>query len=77
MAANAERLNVSSVFMQLGPPERIEVAGPTAYAIFDGVVLLDTIGTQLREVGLLTFALERRLQQWLIAALIWTGERPS
>jgi hypothetical protein len=77
MAANAERLNVSSVAMQLGPPKRIEVAGSTAYAIFDGVVLLDTVDTQLREVGSLTFALERRSQQWLIAALIWTGERPS
>ena len=77
MAANATRLSVSSIVMALGSPKRIEVEGTTAYAIFDGTVLLETVEGQLREIGSLTFVLEQQSQKWLIAALTWTGERPS
>lgn len=77
MANNAERLGVTAVVMDLGTPQRIEVEGATGYAIFDGTVLLKRIDQTLREAGLLTFALERHADQWLIAALTWTGERPN
>ena len=77
MAANAERLAVTEVVMNLGAPQRIEVEGTAGYAIFAGTVLLKKVDQTLREAGLLTFALERRSDHWLIAALTWTGERPK
>jgi ketosteroid isomerase-like protein len=77
MAANAERLGVTEVVMDLGAPQRIEVEGTAGYAIFAGTVLLKKVDQTLREAGLLTFALERHSDLWLIAALTWTGERPK
>jgi ketosteroid isomerase-like protein len=77
MAANAERLEVTAVVMDLGMAQRIEVEGATGYAIFDGTVLLKAADKTLREAGLLTFALERHSDQWLISALTWTGQRAT
>ena len=77
MAANAERLGVTAVVMDLGKAQRIEVEGATGYAIFAGTVLLKGVDETLREAGLLTFALERQSDAWLIAAMTWTGERPT
>ena len=77
MAVNAERLGVTEVVMDLGAPQRIEVEGTAGYAIFSGTVLLKKVDQTLREVGLLTFALERHSNHWLFAAMTWTGERPN
>ena len=77
MAANAERLSVNAVVMQLGKAERIEIEGSAAYAIFGGTVLLKQMDKALQEAGLLTFALERQSDRWLIAGLTWTGERAA
>jgi ketosteroid isomerase-like protein len=77
MAANAERLAVADVVMDLGAAQRIEVEGSAGYAVFAGTVLLRKADQTLREAGLLTFAFERHLDHWLIAALTWTGERPK
>lgn len=77
MAANAQRLGVISVVMDLGEPQRVEVEGHAAYAVFAGTVLLERNDMTLREPGLLTFALERHSGQWLITALTWTGKRPT
>ena len=77
MAENAERLAVTGVVMDLGAPQRIEVEGAAGYAVFAGTVLLKKVDQTLREPGLLTFALERHSDDWLIAALTWTGERPK
>ena len=77
MAANAERMGVSSVIMDLGPAERIEVEGPAAYAIFAGTVVFDRPEGPLYESGRLTFALVDQGGAWRIAALTWTGEAPS
>ena len=77
MAANAERLAVTDVVMDLGTAQRIEVEGTAGYAVFAGTVLLKKADQTLREAGLLTFAFERHLDHWLIAALTWTGERPK
>ena len=77
MAANAEQLGVTAVVMDLGTAQRIEVEGATGYAIFAGTVLLKGINQTLREAGLLTFAFERHSDEWLIAAMTWTGERPT
>ena len=77
MAANAERSGVTAVEMDLGMAQRIEVEGATGYAIFAGTVLLEGVDQTLRETGLLTFALERHSDQWLISAMTWTGDRPT
>ena len=77
MAANAERLAVTEVVMDLGAAQRIEVEGTAGYAVFAGTVLLKKVDQTLREAGLLTFALKRHSAHWLIAALTWTGERPK
>ena len=77
MAANAERLEVTAVVMDLGMAQRIEVEGATGYAIFDGTVLLKTADQTLRESGLLTIALELHSDQWLISAMTWTGQRAT
>ena len=77
MAANAERLAVTEVVMDLGAPQRIEVEGTAGYAVFAGTVRLTKVDQTLLEAGLLTFALERHADRWLIAALTWTGERPK
>ena len=77
MATNAERLSVTSVVMDLGSAQRIEVEGATGYAIFAGIVLLKGTDQALRERGLLTFALERHSDRWRIAAMTWTGERAT
>ena len=77
MAANAKRLGVTSVVMELGEAHRIEVEERAAYAIFAGTVQLERANGTLQEPGLLTFALARDLDQWLIAAMTWTGERPK
>ena len=77
MAANAARLAVTEVVMDLGAAQRIEVEGTAGYAVFAGTVLLKKADHTLREAGLLTFAFERHLDDWLIAALTWTGERPK
>ena len=76
-AANAQRLGVISVVMDLGELQRVEVEERAAYAVFAGTVLLERNDMTLREPGLLTFALERDFDQWLINALTWTGERAS
>ncbi len=77
MATNAERLGVTAVVMDLGRAQRIEMEGATGYAIFAGTVLLKGPDQTLREAGLLTFALERHSDEWLIAAMTWTGDRPT
>ena len=77
MAANAERLEVTEVVMDLGMAQRIEVEGVTGYAIFDGTVLLKAVDQTLREAGLLTCALERHSDEWLISAMTWTGQRAT
>lgn len=77
MAANAKRLGVTSVVMDLGAARRIEIEERYAYAIFAGTVLLEQKNQMLREPGLLTFALEGTLDEWLITALIWTGDQAS
>jgi hypothetical protein len=76
MATNAKRLGVTSVAMELGEVQRIDVEERAAYAIFAGTVQLEQADRTLREPGLLTFALARDLDQWLITAMTWTGERP-
>jgi hypothetical protein len=77
MATNAKRLGVTSIAMELGEARRIEVEERAAYAIFAGTVQLEQADRTLRESGLLTFALARNLDQWLITAMTWTGERPK
>lgn len=77
MAANAKRPGVTSVAMELGDARRIEVEERAAYAIFVGTVQLEQRDRTLREPGLLTFALAQNLDQWLITAMTWTGERPG
>ena len=77
MAANADRLGVTSVAMKLGDCQRIEVEGGAAYVIFAGTVQLEQPTRTLRVEGLLTFTLERDSDQWLITGLTWTGERPK
>ena len=75
MAANAKRLGVISIVMELGEARRIEVESRFVYAVFAGTVQLQQQDRRLQEHGLLTFALERVTGQWLITALTWTGER--
>ena len=77
MAANAARLAVTDVVMDLGAAQRIEVGVTAGYAVFAGTVLLKKADQTLREAGLLTFAFERHLDDWLIAALTWTGDHPK
>ena len=77
MVANAERLGVTSVAMELGDARRIEMDGQSAYAIFAGTVQLKRTCGSLQERGLLTFTFDGSRQGWLITGLTWTGERPE
>ena len=77
MAANADRLGVTSVLMELGDAHRIEVEGPWAYAIFAGTVQLEQPNRTLREPGLLTFTFDGGTGHWLITGLTWSGDRPK
>ena len=77
MAANADRIGVTSVAMVLGDARRIEVEGQAAYAIFGGTVHLKQPPRALQEPGLLTFTFGGGIDGWLITGLTWTGGRPK
>lgn len=73
MAENARRHGISSIFMQLGRAIRILVEGRHAYAVIEGQLQYGGDGPPLRSDGLITFALIREQDDWMIRALVWSG----
>jgi ketosteroid isomerase-like protein len=77
MGANAARLDVRAVIMELGQPTRVEIDADAAYALFPGRLKLAKDGGDLIADGILTFALERAGERWLIDGLVWSGPEPA
>jgi ketosteroid isomerase-like protein len=77
MGANAARLDVQAVVMELGQPTRIELDGEAAYALFPGRLKLAKDGGDLVADGTLTFTLERAGGRWLVDTLAWSGPEPA
>jgi len=73
MFQNAQRIGVSDIKMELGKPTRVEVEGPHAYAIVEGLLTYMRSEGALHAYGMLTFALVRTNDRWLIRAFAWSG----
>ncbi len=72
MAENARRNAITSISMNLRNATRVEVDGEHAYAIFQGVLTYGG-GSPRQADGLLTFAMVRQDDNWMIRAFAWTG----
>lgn len=73
MFQNAQRIGVSAIGMELGKATRVEVEGPHAYAIVEGLLTYTRPDGALRARGILTFALARSDDRWLIRSFAWSG----
>ena len=72
MAENARRNAITSISMNLRNATRVEVQGEHAYAIVEGVLTYGG-GTPRQADGLLTFAMIKQDDNWMIRAFAWTG----
>jgi ketosteroid isomerase-like protein len=73
MFENAQRLGISSIFMEPGRVIRIEIEDPHAYAVVEGQLRYGGAGPPLHADGVITFALVRKDGEWMINALVWSG----
>ena len=72
MFENAQRNGITAISMNLRNTTRVEIKGPHAYAIVEG--LLNYEGAVPGQAdGLLTFALVKKDGGWLISAFAWTA----
>jgi len=77
MGANAQRLGVTRITMELIASIRTEVDGSRAYSIQAGQLSLGAGGSELTADGQLTFTLVEQNDVWLIDSLVWSGSRPG
>ena len=77
MAANAQRLGMTTITMVPGEPRRIEVNTEHGYCVIPGQVKLEGPDSNLDEDGLITFAMRLENGRWRISALTWTGDPPT
>lgn len=72
MFENAQRNGITGISMNLRNTTRVEIDGPHAYAIVEGLLNYEG-AVPGQSDGLLTFALVKHDGAWLISALVWTG----